>query len=157
MKKIINSIAKIRFQDCDPLNHLNNSKYIDYFINAREDQVLENYDIDIFKMMKTELKGWVVMSNQIAYLRPAFTMETVCIESQIIAFSDKSLKVEMKMYNLDKTELKSLFWANFIHFDIKTQKPTNHSEYLMSIFKDVLIQIEDHHFEDRINSIKRLS
>lgn len=27
--------AVIRFQDCDPLQHLNNAKYFDYFFNAR--------------------------------------------------------------------------------------------------------------------------
>jgi len=33
----------IRFQDCDPLGHLNNAKYFDYFFNAREDQVSKIY------------------------------------------------------------------------------------------------------------------
>ncbi len=42
LKKIIESKVKIRFPDCDPFNHLNNSKYIDYFINAREDQLIGN-------------------------------------------------------------------------------------------------------------------
>jgi acyl-CoA thioester hydrolase len=37
----------IRFSDCDPFGHLNNSKYLDYFINAREDHLKENYDIDL--------------------------------------------------------------------------------------------------------------
>jgi thioesterase III len=156
MKKVLDSKAKIRFQDCDPLNHLNNSKYVDYFINAREDQVLENYGIDIFGMMRTELKGWVVTTNQIAYFRPAITMETVIIESQIIAFTEKSLKVEMKMYNEAKTELKSLFWANFVHFDLKTQKSTNHSESLMKLFNDVVVNVEEQNFESRIDVIKRL-
>ena len=27
--------VQIRFQDCDPLQHLNNSKYFDYYFNAR--------------------------------------------------------------------------------------------------------------------------
>lgn len=33
------STAKIRFIDCDPIGHLNNSKYLDYMLNAREDHV----------------------------------------------------------------------------------------------------------------------
>jgi thioesterase III len=156
MKKVLEVTRKIRFQDCDPFNHLNNSKYLDYFINAREDQVLETYSIDIFEMIKTELKGWVVTTNQIAYFRPAFTMETVCIESQVIGFSEKSLKVEMKMYNQDKTELKSLFWTNFVHIDIKTQKPISHSESLMHLFNEVAVNIEEQYFENRIEVIKRL-
>ena len=28
-----------RFSDCDPFGHLNNARYIDYFINAREDHL----------------------------------------------------------------------------------------------------------------------
>ena len=49
MDKILSTKIKIRFQDCDPFNHLNNAKYIDYFLNVREDQILENYNIDAFK------------------------------------------------------------------------------------------------------------
>jgi len=52
MDKVLKSKVKIRFQDCDPFNHLNNSKYIDYFINAREEQILKHYDLDIFKLYK---------------------------------------------------------------------------------------------------------
>ena len=29
----------VRFQDCDPFGHLNNARYIDYFLNARQDQI----------------------------------------------------------------------------------------------------------------------
>lgn len=37
--KELESIAVARFQDCDPFSHLNNARYIDYFLNAREDQL----------------------------------------------------------------------------------------------------------------------
>ena len=154
MKKVLESTAKIRFQDCDPFNHLNNSKYLDYFINAREDQVLDHYNIDIFKMIRTEYKGWVVMSNQIAYFKPAITMENVVIESQVIAFNDKQLKIELRMYNHNKTELKSFAWTNFMHFDLQTQKSTNHSEQLMSLFTNVNNPVGSVNFEERMQNIK---
>ena len=44
--KKLYSKAVIRFQDCDPLKHLNNAKYFDYFFNAREDQVATIYEFD---------------------------------------------------------------------------------------------------------------
>ncbi|MFD0878196.1 hypothetical protein ACFQ1A_28770, partial [Massilia pinisoli] len=31
LPKVTESKAIIRFQDCDPLQHLNNSKYFDYY------------------------------------------------------------------------------------------------------------------------------
>ncbi|MEO6346652.1 MAG: acyl-CoA thioesterase, partial [Aquaticitalea sp.] len=42
-KQSLESKMKIRFHDCDPFNHLNNSKYIDYILTARGDQLIENY------------------------------------------------------------------------------------------------------------------
>ncbi|HLP63062.1 acyl-CoA thioesterase [Flavobacterium sp.] len=154
MKQLLETKTKVRFQDCDPFNHLNNAKYLDYFMNAREDQLLEYYSIDIFKMAKTELKSWVVTSNQIAYLKPAFTMEEIVIESQLIHYTDKSLKVEMRMYNETKTELKSLYWVNFVHFDLKTQRPTVHSEELMQLFETVITNVKTHNFDERMISIR---
>lgn len=154
MKQILETKTKVRFQDCDPFNHLNNAKYLDYFMNAREDQLLEHYSIDIFKMAKTELKSWVVTSNQIAYLKPTFTMENIVIESQLIHYTDKSLKVEMRMYNQSKTELKSLYWANFVHFDLAAQRPTSHSEQLMQLFETVITDVKTQNFDERMISIR---
>lgn len=154
MKQLLETKTKVRFQDCDPFNHLNNAKYLDYFMNAREDQLLEYYSIDIFKMAKTELKSWVVTSNQIAYLKPAFTMENIAIESQLIHYTDKSLKVEMRMYNESKSELKSLYWVSFVHFDLTTQRPTVHSEQLMQLFETVITDVNTHNFDERMISIR---
>lgn len=149
MEKILKSKRKIRFQDCDPFNHLNNSKYLDYFINTREDQIAENYDLDIFNYMKTTGLSWVVASNQINYLKPAFTMETVLIESQLIQYTDNLLLVEMKMWNEQETELKAILWIKFIQYNIQTKKAANHSDDLMKLFQSVVVPANQSVFENR--------
>jgi acyl-CoA thioester hydrolase len=153
MKKILESKTKIRFQDCDPFNHLNNAKYIDYLINAREDQLVENFDLDIYKIAFTEGVGWVTGSNQISYLRPAQTMEVVTIQSQLINYSPKSIQVELRMFNEDKTELKAVMWSKFVHIDMKITRSTEHSKRYMDLFESVLFPVEENTFEDRIKSI----
>jgi len=150
MKKVPESHFKIRFQDCDPFNHLNNANYINYMINAREDHVLEHYDIDIYKMGRIEGKSWVTGMNQIAYLKPAFPMETVTIDSQLLQYSNTSLLIEIKMWNADKSELKAILWVTFIHFDLKTQKRTEHSQALLHLFEQVVVPIKTHSFENRV-------
>jgi acyl-CoA thioester hydrolase len=147
--KIIESDKKIRFQDCDPFNHLNNGRYVDYYINAREDQLLENYGIDLFKIIKEDYLGWVVSSNQVAYLRPVFTMEEICIESQLINYSSKHLQVEMRMWNKDKTRLKSIAWFSFVPFDLKSNKVAPHTDYFMNLFEKILLKVEHKNFEER--------
>ena len=109
MKKLLDTLqstVKIWFQDCDPFNHLNNAAYLNYFVNAREDQILEQYGIDIFKMARTIGVSWVVGSNQIAYINPAFLMEEVIIESQLLNFDETSLFIELKMWIKTKQKLK---------------------------------------------------
>jgi thioesterase-3 len=155
MEKLLSSIIKVRFQDCDPYNHLNNAKYIDYFINTREDQVQQHYALDVFEMMEKERKGWVVGSNQIAYFTPAFTMETVNIQSSLFHFSEKSLSVEMTMWNESLTQLKAIYWVKFIHVDLKQQGSIPHSEKLMNLFADVVVPIPQRIFEERIAAVKK--
>ncbi len=158
MKKLPNKLeskVKIRFQDCDPFNHLNNAAYLNYLINAREDQILEHYGIDIYKMARTTGKSWVVGSNQIAYINPAFLMEEVIIDSQLLYFDDSNIHVELRMWNKDKTKIKAVMWSTFVHYNLIKQKRDSHSEELMETFTAVHLPIEETIFVDRINYFKQ--
>ncbi|MDO6737537.1 thioesterase family protein [Wenyingzhuangia sp. 2_MG-2023] len=152
--KILTSNTKIRFQDCDPFNHLNNGRYIDYFLNQREDQVLNAYGIDIFKMIREEKIGWVVSSTQIAYILPVFTMEEIAFESQTIEFSKKHMKVEMRMFNKQKNQLKALAWMTFVHVDLTKNKTTEHHSKLMQLFNEVVLPLEEKSFDARERNVR---
>lgn len=134
VSKIWESKSLIRFPDCDPFNHLNNARYIDYFINAREDHIMSHLSFNIYHFAAKEGLGWVVSKNQIVYLKPAFLMETVVIDSTILQLGKKDLLVEMKMWNEQKNKLKSVLWCNFVHINMKTQKPETHSQALLDLF-----------------------
>ena len=153
MKTILKTKVKVRFQDCDPFNHLNNSKYIDYFLNIREDQLAEHYKLHIFENLKSLGKSWVVTSNQISYIRSANTMETVVIESQLIYYANKELLVEMKMWNENETELKAILWTKFIYYDIKSKRISNHSDELLKLFKTIVVPVTQSSFEGRCGEI----
>jgi YbgC/YbaW family acyl-CoA thioester hydrolase len=154
MEKIAESKVKIRFNDCDPFNHLNNSKYIDYIINAREDHLISYYDFDIHKVARTGI-SWVVAQNQIAYITPANPMEVVTIQTQLIYSDEKSLLMEGVMWNEEKTILKAVLWSKFIHIDFKTKKSHIHSIELMNLFKQIENPLtEPVNFEGRIKNLK---
>jgi len=72
LKKVLESKAKIRFHDCDPFNHLNNSRYIDYIVTARGDQLIDNYNFDIYQLAREQGIGWVTAQTQISYFSPAY-------------------------------------------------------------------------------------
>ncbi|HLX66453.1 MAG TPA: acyl-CoA thioesterase, partial [Puia sp.] len=93
MEKFPQSFYTVRFNDCDPLGHLNNSKYLDYFLNAREDHLKEHYDIDL-KVWVQQGNAFVVTAHDIRYLRPATYNESVAIRTALIGWGDTTLLVE---------------------------------------------------------------
>ncbi|MFL5728467.1 MAG: acyl-CoA thioesterase [Cytophagaceae bacterium] len=154
-EKILKSKALIRFQDCDPYQHLNNASYINYFINAREDQVLKHYGLDIYKTAREKGVSWIVGQNQIAYFRPALVMEEVVIESQLIKYGDKSLAVEMRMYNQSQSELKAVLWVTFIHFNLKTSSSQSHSAEFSDLFQNIVLPVAEDIFENRVMALRK--
>lgn len=153
MEKILKTKKQIRFQDCDPFNHLNNARYIDYFLNTREDQLAEHYNLSIFESFKASGKSWMVTSNQIAHLKPATTMETVVIESQLIGYSENALLLEMKMWDEQEQTLKAILWTRFKYFDFAAKGVAQHSESLMDLFKAITVLQEKQLFEERCQAV----
>lgn len=158
LTKILESETLVRFQDCDPFNHLNNSKYIDYVINAREDQLKKHYDFDIYKIASQQALSWVVVENRTAYVMPANLMEKVIIQTQLIFFNNKIYTVEATMWNEDKTVLKCLMWGTFAYFNLRTKKSETHSDELMIFFKTIENPLDPGvSFEMRLKNLKQKS
>lgn len=60
------------------------------------------------------------------------------------------------MYNESKTELKSIMWSKFVHFNMKTQRTHEHAEKFMKLFEEAYMPVKEATFEARIKSmIKR--
>ncbi len=154
--KITENKALIRFQDCDPFNHLNNSKYLDYFMNAREDQIAKHYNLNIYTYAQETGNSWVVGNHQIAYLRPALLMETITIDSQLFEYSDTNLYVELRMWNKEKTELKAVLWSMFTHYNLLSKKRVSHENKLMKLFGAIKHPVDTNNFHERIAVLKNL-
>lgn len=154
-EKVLESKLKVRFHDCDPYNHLNNSRYIDYIMSAREDQLLASYGLDIYKLVREHGAGWVSAQTQISYLHPAYLMEEITIQTRLIACTKKSLLLEAFVWNSDKTILKTVMWAKLVHFNVAKKKSEEHSESLMQFFAQVVYPLDEPtDFESRVKSLK---
>ena len=144
------TLVRIRFTDCDPLGHLNNARYLDYFLNTREDQIRQEYGLDFFTVATQEGVSWVVGQNQVSYFKPAKYGDKVCIQSQLFYFNEKMLRVEMKMWDEGKTHIKSLLWATLLHINVKTGKVEQHAQKYMELFGKVVKPVEDNTFEEGV-------
>jgi YbgC/YbaW family acyl-CoA thioester hydrolase len=141
MEKAPVSFYKVRFNDCDPLGHLNNSKYIDYFLNAREDHLKESYGIDL-KEWVAQGNIFVVSSHEIRYLRAVTYNEIISIQSALIGWGETSLQVEMLMYDANK-ELKAILWTSFTRINARTGRKEVHPAEFLAFMEDILVENVD--------------
>lgn len=154
MEKRPTSKHLIRFPDCDPFGHLNNARFIDYMVNAREDHVREEYNLHVYQDALKNGKGWVTGTNKIAYLREAKLMQTVTITSHVIEFSSKYLQVEIVMLDEAAEQIKAVLWATFVHLDLKTGRSTEHDQKIAELLDNVLDPIVHRNFDERVAFIK---
>jgi len=154
--KELESTALVRFQDCDPYGHLNNARYIDYFMNARQDQLVRYYDFDLFAVARQTNEAWVVTKTQIAYLLPAMLMEEVLIRTRLIHMSESALIVEGLMLNREAAHLKAVSWIEFAFISVLTGKRSRHSDDFMQTFGAVVVEgiYEPHNFNPRVDTLK---
>lgn len=136
MNKNPSSLYTVRFGDCDPFGHLNNARYLDYFINAREDHLKESYQMHISDFAAQGI-SWVAGKHEISYLRPASYSEVVFITSALIQATADGLLVEMLMMDEKQTHLKAFMWSKFIPINLKTGKKDTHPENFMEFAKSV--------------------
>jgi len=156
--KDLESTHYIRFQDCDPFGHLNNARYINYFMNAREDQIARYYGFNLFAIAQELKKNWVVTRNQIAYLAPAGIMEEIRIITRLIRMSETSLVVEGIMVDKAGKRVKAVSWMEFTFVSLATGRPTRHTEEMMDLFRAVVIDEQETAagFEQRVQELKTL-
>jgi len=131
------SNAVIRFQDCDPFGHLYNSRYIDYFINTREDHLAEYYGLDIYERQKTLKENWLIIKHEIAYIAPAVFREAVLIRTCLLAFTEDSILMEGVMLDAERKSLKSVLWTRFKYFSFAKRGATQHPQKIMQLFEAI--------------------
>jgi acyl-CoA thioester hydrolase len=147
----------IRFQDCDPLRHLNNAKYFDYFFNAREDQVPKLYGLEIIDLIRVYKAAWVVYNHNISYVKPAMVGEWVRIFSRILWFNANTILVEYYMTDDSKTQLKTVLWSTMRYVTMEEGKSSDHSGAVVDFLKATALHLDPNSLDirDRVKQLKR--
>jgi len=118
---------KVRFNDCDPMGHLNNGKYIDYFVNGMEDFLFKKFRINLAEELSRGI-GWVVRDHRILYLNPVKHHQTVFIKVEFVQIKEKEFEVEMQMYSSNSNRIHALIRSTFSCFNIEKKCRIPHPE-----------------------------
>lgn len=157
MQKEISSIARVRFSDCDPIGHLNNVKYIEYMLNAREDHVESGYGFTYEEYTRRTGCTWITIQNEIAYLKEVRYNSKVIITSKTIEVGDRVSKVEILMKSEDEQTVHSVLWMTVIYFDMKTRRSTSHPQDTKELFQRYHVDLEEKDFQSRVSTFRKLN
>lgn len=155
MNNEIVSTAKVRFGDCDPIGHLNNVKYLEYMLNAREDHVENFYGFTYEEYLKKTGCTWITIQNEIAYLKEVKANVKVQITSKTIYISDRLDKVELLMKSEDGSTIHAVLWITVIYFNLKTRKSEIQPQEIQDLFKKTFVELDQNTFESRVQFLRK--
>ncbi len=156
MEKHLKSTKEIRFADCNPFNHLNSFKYLEYLIESFEDHFKVFYKLDLFKHIQDTGKGWLLVSNQIRCVTPAQANEKVWVESKVIQLSSNEMLIEVQMWDKKLTHIKAFGWLRYEYRDMITLQNVQQPNEIVDLLKTALVSIDHNVFEDRVDYILNL-
>ncbi len=110
---------KVRPDDIDMFNHVHNSKYLDYVLAARYEQMELFYGMSMERFLEMGF-GWVVKAVHINYKRPLGLGDNFSVETGILTISSKECKVGFEMINLKSNKISADGWFDFVMTDLKT-------------------------------------
>lgn len=155
MKKEISTKVKVRFSDCDPIGHLNNVKYLEYMLNAREDHVEQFYGFTYEEYTRKTGCTWIAIQNEIAYLQEVRCNSVVQISSKTIDISDRVSKLEILMKSEDGETIHAILWMTVIYFNMKTRRSEFQPEEIKELFKKYLVELDQQDFSSRVAFLRR--
>ncbi|POY35108.1 acyl-CoA thioesterase [Solitalea longa] len=145
---------KVRFSDCDPFRHLNNARYLDYCLHAREEHLKQFYDVDL-NLFAKQGAAWVISGHEIQYLRPVMLGEEIRIRTALLDFNLTSIWVEMSIWDQAGQELKAVLWTQFVPVSVLSGKKKEHTEEMMALFEQIKVVNEPD--LESMNLTKRIS
>ena len=155
MTKEISTVVKVRFSDCDPIGHLNNVKYLEYMLNAREDHVEQFYGFTYEEYTRKTSCTWITIQNEIAYLQEVRYNSRVVISSKTIEIQDRISKVEILMKSEDGNKIFAVLWITVIYFNMKTRKSEVQPPETIQLFNKYLVSLEQKDFRSRVEFLRR--
>jgi acyl-CoA thioester hydrolase len=113
------SEMQVRPDDIDMNRHVHNSRYFDYILAARYDQMERCYGMPMEKFMQLGF-GWVVRTAFIEYKRPLTLGERFLVQTGIEEIESDGVKVRFQILKKENRKLCCNGYFHYIMIDAQT-------------------------------------
>lgn len=121
---------KVRPDDIDMFQHVHNSKYFDYVLAARYEQMADHYGMPMERFLESGF-GWVVRTAYVDYKRSLGLGEEFTVQTGIDTINSKGCKVVFEIKSLKTNKVVCDGWFDYVMIDIKTGRGALVSEEMI--------------------------
>lgn len=130
---IFESEIKVRPDDIDMFNHVHNSKYFDYVLAARYEQMEKFYKMSMEEFLKSGF-GWVVRAAFVDFKRPMILGDTAAVRTGILTINQKGCRVQFEIKNKRNGKIASEGWFDYVMIDLATSKGCKVTEEMIKTY-----------------------
>lgn len=113
----------IRPDDIDMNNHVHNTKYLDFVLAARYEQMTRDYKMSMTEFLKLGY-NWVVSTTHIDYKRMLKLNDKIIVKTQIENVNGAQARVKFWIIKKDTLKVAAEGYLNYTMISLKTGKPT---------------------------------
>lgn len=122
MYSVFESEISIRPDDIDMNNHVHNTKYLDFVLAARYEQMVKDY-----KMSMTEFHqlgyNWVVSTTHIDYIRALTLGDKIIVRTQIDGVNGAQSKVKFWIVKKENNKIAAEGFLIYTMISLKSGRP----------------------------------
>lgn len=130
---IFETELRVRPDDIDMFNHVHNSKYFDYVLAARYEQMEKFYKMPMEDFLESGF-GWVVRTAYVDYKRPLKMGDLIIIRTGVHTISEKGCRVQFEIENTKSKKIAADGWFDYVMIDTATGKGSKVNEAMIKAY-----------------------
>jgi thioesterase-3 len=130
---IFESELNVRPDDIDMFNHVHNSKYLDYVLAARYEQMDKFYGMS-WQSFTEQGYGWVVAKVTIAFKRPLKLGDQLIVKTGILEMTEKGSTVQFEIINKATGKVASDGIFEYVMIDLNTKRSCKVTEEMIKAY-----------------------
>ena len=125
------SQLQVRPDDLDMFQHVHSSRYMDYVLAARFDQMERCYGVAMEKFLELGF-GWVVRTAHVEYKRPLGLGEKFAVRTWVEEITSDSVKVHFEIFKEPTRKLSCDGWCIYTMVSLKTGRAEPIPEWIVA-------------------------
>ena len=117
------SVMSVRPDDIDMNRHVHSSRYQDYVLAARYDQMARCYGVSMEEFIALGL-GWVVNTSHIEYKRPLRMGDQFRVRTWVDQFANNGVRIGFEILREPAAKISCLGWCDYTLVNLATGRAT---------------------------------